>query len=279
MTANNASASYTDHLGIQSTDAKCAIITGDPHRVSIISSMFDTPHKISDKRGFMCYMAYHNGVPILVVGVGIGAPSTAIAVEELIELGIGLIVRIGTCGALQANIAAGDLVIPTGCVREDGTTVQYVERAFPAVPDHIVIERLTSAANTRGIPVHVGITHCKDAYYLEYAGKQLDPDKTGSQWERWRRAGVLVTEMETSALFVLASLRRIRAGAIFVNIGKATPPDAFNRSLENAVLIAGDVISTLACNESVANMPGEISASMSYLHGTSRTWSANNQHG
>jgi uridine phosphorylase len=186
-----------------------------------------------------------NRTPLLILSAGIGAPSTAIVVEELVELGVTTIVRIGTCGALQHEIRAGDIIISTGCVREEGTTGQYVDYMFPAIPDHVVLHELTTSGTRQKTSLHIGITHCKDAYYLERSGKQLNPEKARLRWEEWRRAGVLVSEMETSVLFVLGSLRRIRTGAVFVNVGKITDSQLFENSLRSAVEIVKTAFSAL----------------------------------
>jgi len=186
-----------------------------------------------------------NNDTVLIVSSGIGAPSTAIVVEELIELGVTTIVRIGTCGALQPEIKVGDLVISSACVREEGTTIQYVDSVFPAIPDHVVLHELIASTASRAKRFHVGITHCKDAYYLEKPAKQLNPERAGQRWEQWRRAGVLVTEMESSALFVLGSLRQIRTGSLLINVGKITDPTLFNESLETAIEIVRTVFLAL----------------------------------
>ena len=254
-----------DHLGIASTSSRVAIITGNRDRVPTISGYFEAYRELSDVRGFLCYEAYLNKIPLLVVAGGVGAPSTAIVAEELIDLGITAIIRIGTCGALQTIIEVGDLVIPTGCVREEGTSLQYIDSAFPAIPDQLVLNELIVGASRQHTRYHVGITHCKDAYYSERPGKQLDPEKTGQQWELWRKAGVLATEMETSTLFILGSLRGIRTGALFINVGKITDPTLFNRSLANAVRITQEVVTTLV--EKNLLIPGTLHSEddLSYL--------------
>lgn len=234
-----------DHLGLELTESRFAIITGNPERVPLISSHFQNSRELSHDRNFLCHEGSLNKDAVLIVSSGIGAPSTAIVVEELIELGVTTIVRIGTCGALQPEIKVGDLVISSACVREEGTTVQYVDSIFPAIPDQLVLHELIASAASTSKRFHVGITHCKDAYYLEKRGKQLNPEGAGQRWEQWRRAGVLVTEMESSALFVIGSLRHIRTGSLLINVGKITDPILFNQSLETAIEIVKTVFLAL----------------------------------
>lgn len=224
-----------DHLGVRHTSARLAIITGNPDRVPLISARFTDARQVAASRGFLCHEALSEDSPMLILASGIGAPSTAIVVEELVDLGVTTIVRLGTCGGLRPDVKVGDLVIPSGCVREEGTTRQYVPIPFPAVPDYQMLDALARSAARLGLRFHVGITHCKDAYYSELPDRQLVPERSRERWTLWRSAGVLATEMEASALFVLGSLRRIRTGAIFVNVGKVTPRTTFDASLNAAV--------------------------------------------
>lgn len=234
-----------NHLTLTLTESRFAIITGNPERVPVISSHFKNSREVSRDRNFLCHEVSLNEVSVLIVSSGIGAPSTAIVVEELIELGVTTIVRIGTCGALQPEIKVGDLVIPSACVREEGTTHQYVDSIFPAIPDQVVLRELIDSAANTSKRFHVGIAHCKDAYYLEKPAKQLIKERAGQRWEQWRRAGVLVTEMESSALFVLGSLRQIRTGSLLINVGKITDPTLFSQSLTTAIEIVGETFLAL----------------------------------
>ena len=253
------------HLGIESSNIKCAIITGDPERVFKIASLLTNSQKITNSRGYLCYKGSIDEIPIYIVGSGIGGPSVAIAVEELIEIGVQVIIRIGTCGALQRNIKVGDLIIPTGCVREEGTTAQYIEQIFPAVPDFELLKHLVENAKKIHERIHIGITHCKDAYYSEIPGKQLLPEKTGLRWKVWQQAGVLATEMESSTLFVLGSLRKIRTGSVFINVGKVTDKDIFQQSLTNAFAIISATITSLVNECGFKQNHKEISDNSSYL--------------
>lgn len=256
-----------DHLALSSTESRLAIIAGDPERVPIISSYFEQSHQVSTSRNFLCHQGSLKQSPVLVVSSGIGAPSTAIVVEELIDLGVTTIVRLGTCGALQPKVKVGDLVISSGCVRDEGTSRQYIESIFPAIPDYALLHELITGAAGKSIPCHVGITHCKDAYYLERPAKQLDPARVAQRWEQWRQAGVLVTEMESSALFVLGSLRRIRTGALLINVGKVTDPELFRTALESAIEIIKTAFSALIDKDLIETKISRRADDESYLTG------------
>ena len=222
-----------EHLGLARNVAEVAILTGDPRRVPLIGEYFGAIH-VTDRRGFVCHVASDWHRPVAIVATGIGGPATAIVAEELIELGVRCLIRIGTCGALQSQIYPDDLIVSTGSVREEGTSRAYVDVSYPAVPHLELTGELLRAARTGYARVHAGITHCMDAYYSEIAGKNLDPEAGARRWSAWRSAGVLATEMEAAALFVIASLRAIPAAAIFVNVG-AQPSANFAVALASAV--------------------------------------------
>lgn len=244
-----------DHLGISTTEARAAIITGNPERVPLIASSLQDSRFLTEQRGFVCYEGLWESNPLLVVSTGIGAPSTAIVVEELIELGVQAIIRIGTCGALQSFIQPGDIIISTGCVRDEGTTAQYIDPIFPAVPDHVTLSELLRAASQQGHTYHVGITHSKDSYYMERRHKQVDPEGVHRRWVRWKSAGVLVTEMEASALFVLGSLRAIRTGAVLISVGR--DPIVSDQALQAAAVITLQSLSQLLTQTPLATLPAQ----------------------
>ncbi len=242
-----------DHLDISSTQSRIALITGDPARVPIMAEYFDEPRRITDTRGFVCFEARCGESPVLLVATGIGAPSTAIVVEELVELGVTCIVRLGTCGALQPHVKPHELIVSTASVRDEGTTCAYIDPGYPAVADHVLLTELLAAAERRGISTHVGVTHSKDAYYSERREKQVDAVGQARRWETWRRAGVLATEMETAALFVLGSLRSIRAGAVLISVGPRRDAKAFRTALERALHCIQDAVRSLVAQELIAD--------------------------
>lgn len=231
-----------DHVGITATRARYAILTGDPDRARLLADLFGSGQEIATRRGFVIYEAAIGNSSLLVVASGIGAPSTAIAVEELAQLGVHTLVRVGTCGAIQRAIGPLEIVVSTGSIRDEGTTRQYVDLSFPAVPDLELTAGLVSALRQQGVRIHVGITHTKDAYYSERADKQLLPRIAAQRWQWLRAAGVLATEMEASALFVLGTLRALRTAAILVSVGPATQPPEIADILPSIVLALTETI-------------------------------------
>jgi len=184
--------------------AEYVLLPGDPKRVERIASFFDEAKKVADYRGFITYTGKVDGVGITACATGIGCPSTAIVVEELTRLGAKTLIRVGTTGALQLNIDVGDIVIATGAVRSDGTSRAYIPIEYPAVADFDVVSALLTASKGSSIRVHRGIVQSSDAFY---AGSNDDS-------ARLVEGNVLSVEMESSTLFTLASIKRIRAGTI-----------------------------------------------------------------
>jgi len=126
---------------------------------------------------------------------------------------------VGTAGALQREVGLGDLVIPTGAIREEGTTRQYIPLSYPAVPDLDVTIALREGAKKLGYKSHTGICHCKDAFYIEGELEIPIKEENDLLWKAWYRSNVMATSMEDAALFVISSIRKVRAGEVLAIIG------------------------------------------------------------
>lgn len=228
-----------------------AFLAGDPGRIPLIAKSFESAREVSAHRGFVCHNGFLENVRVCAVASGIGCPSTAIVVEELAALGVRNFIRVGTCGSLQGAVASGDLVISTGAIRCDGTGAAYVPIEYPAVPDFAVLSALISAGTAAGARCHVGVTHCKDAFYSEIAENCADVSGTQAGWMTWQRANALATEMEASALFIVAGLRRCRAGAVFTVVGSVETGDliADSAGIPSAIGVAIAAMRSLILSE------------------------------
>jgi len=230
--------------------APYVLCPGDPERARWISTFFDEGREVARSREYATFTGTVQGVPITVISHGIGAPGAAMAFEELINLGAHTLIRVGTCGYLQDDIQPGDLVIATGAVRDDGLTKELVPPQYPAIAHCDVVRALKEAAEEKGSRHHVGLYRTGDAFY------SVDGDKA---FNLWKKAGVKIFEMEASALFVIASLRGVRAGAIVAVDGPAGSVDAishtifdresFKKSIETEIHIAIQAIVKLAKND------------------------------
>lgn len=141
------------------------ILPGDPGRVETIAAFLDHPVKMASHREYVTYTGALDGVKVSVTSTGIGGPSAAIAVEELIAAGADTFIRIGTAGMIQDYFNLNDCIIATGAVRDEGTTRQYIPLAYPAVAHYQVVAALQYAAEKCGKVSHIGIVQSKDAFY------------------------------------------------------------------------------------------------------------------
>jgi uridine phosphorylase len=184
--------------------AKYVFLPGDPNRVKRIASFFDKAEKVADYRGYVTYTGETEGVKMSASSTGIGCPTAAIVVEELMKIGANTFIRVGTTGSLQPQLDSGDIVVATGAVRDEGTSKNFIPVEYPAVPNLDLTLALLNAAKDKKRKVHPGIVMSTDVFY---GGNEEDLRKYG-------KAGVLSIEMESSIIFTLSTLRGMRAGAI-----------------------------------------------------------------
>jgi len=196
---------------------KYVIMPGDPKRCVKIAQYFDDPVLIADNREYITYTGTLDGVKVSVTSTGIGGPSAAIAMEELVRCGADTFLRIGTCGGMQTEVKSGDIVIATGAIRMEGTSREYAPIEFPAVPDLAVANALAEAAKKLDCPHHVGVVQCKDSFYGQHEPETKPVSyELMNKWEAWKRLGCLASEMESAALFTVASYLHVRAGSCFL---------------------------------------------------------------
>lgn len=186
--------------------APIVLLPGDPDRATLIAErFFERPTRYNEYRHLFGYTGTFEGVPVSVQTTGMGCPSLAIVVEELVRLGARTLVRVGTCGAVAPSVAPGDLVVATSSVANDGTTRQYLSgTAYSPSADFELTRALAAAAGATSRRTHVGLIQTDDAFYAE------TPDDVPALAAR----GVLAVEMEASALFTLGALRGVRAGCM-----------------------------------------------------------------
>lgn len=190
-------------------------VPGDPGRVPLIAQFLDNAEKVARNREYVTYTGYLDGIMVSVCSTGIGAPSAAIAIEELAALGSDTFIRVGKSGGLQPYLPPGSLVVATGAVRDDGTSRYYMPLEYPAVATLEVVNALIAAARKLDMPYHYGIIQSKDAFYTEIRPETFPmAEELISRWKTYQRAGVLVSEMEAATLFTVAGCRQLRAGCL-----------------------------------------------------------------
>src|SRR6267378_286438 len=203
------------HIGLGAGDVgEYVLVPGDPGRTPMIAKYLEGAREIAFSREYRTFTGKLDGVPVSTVSTGMGGPSVAIAVEELSELGVHTFLRVGTCGAAQPEIKVGDLVIAYAAVRSEGTPNGYVPPEYPAVASLEMINALVEAAKASGAPYHVGVIRSVDALYSDLMPDSMPRPHLRDELEMWSRAGVLSNDMETSTLFVVSRLRKLRAGTI-----------------------------------------------------------------
>lgn len=206
------------HIQVGTGDVgRYVILPGDPKRCKNIAGYFESPRLIADSREFVTYTGYLDGEKVSVTSTGIGGPSAAIAMEELVKAGADTFLRIGTCGGMQEGVLSGDIVIANGAVRMEGTSREYAPIEFPAVPDFYVTSALIQAAEKIKQRYHVGVVQCKDSFYGQHSPEEKPVSfELLSKWEAWKRMGCLASEMESAALFIVAGSLGVRAGSCFL---------------------------------------------------------------
>ena len=204
------------HLGPEDGVGRYCILPGDPGRCEAIARLLDDPVHLGMNREYNCWQGRLLGETVTVVSTGIGGPSTAIAVEELAQLGADTFLRCGTCGGIREDVQSGDLIVATGAVRMDGTSKEYAPVDYPAVPDFDVTCALMDAARQEGRHALAGVVQSKDSFYGQHSPQTM-PVSTEllNKWEAWKRLGVLGSEMEAATLFVVGAARDLRTGACF----------------------------------------------------------------
>ncbi len=208
------------HIALGKGDVgKYVLLPGDPGRTEKIAKHFKNAKEMAFNREFRTFTGEVDGIKISTTSTGIGCPSTAICVEELIKCGADTFIRVGTAGSLQKSVGLGDVVISQAAVREEGTTRQYIPLSYPAVADFEVTSALVEAAKKLGVKYHTGIVHCKDAFYTEGVNDLPLEQYNKQMWEAWYRGNVLATSMESAALFVISSIKKVFAGEILAIIG------------------------------------------------------------
>ncbi len=201
---------------VQGDVGRYCILPGDPGRCEAIAAYFDEPVHIGMNREFNIYTGKLLGEKVTVCSTGVGGPSASIAMEELHNIGADTFIRVGTCGGIAMDVQPGDVVVATGAIRFEHTSLEYAPLEFPAVADFDITAALKEAGEALGYRIHTGVVQCKDAFYGQHA-----PEKSPvyyellQKWESWKRLGVKASEMESAALFVVAAALGVRCGSCF----------------------------------------------------------------
>lgn len=197
------------HMGVTDGDVNpFVILCGNPERVERIQEYLDEAAPVGKKRGYIVYSGSYQGAPVTVASSGLGCPSVAVAVEELAAVGGKTFIRAGSCASIHPESRIGHAIIATAAVRDEGTSGYYAPDIYPAVADHGVVQALRETAKEHEIPYHVGMVRSTDSFYQGERKKEII--------DRWRKHSILAFDMESSALFTVASHLSCRSGSILV---------------------------------------------------------------
>lgn len=206
------------HIGVAQKDVgEYVFLTGDPGRVESIASRLENSCQVGAHREYITWTGWLDKTRVSVMSTGIGGPSMAIGIEELVRCGAHTFLRLGSCGGMKLSVRGGDLCIANGAIRAEGTSREYAPVEFPAVPDFTVLEAQVNSARKLGITHHVGVVHCKDSFYGQHeplkspVGKRLEEN-----WQSYCALDTICSEMESSTLFIVSQALHVRAGAMFI---------------------------------------------------------------
>ena len=217
--------------------AEACLLPGDPLRAEYIAETFleDVVQRNSE-RGMLGYTGTFQGKPVSVQSSGMGCPSAAIVIEELVQLGVKKLMRVGTCGGLQPDLSMGDLIVALSATPADSTATHYVggEPHAPTADFGLVHEAVHQARHL-GRDVRVGPIVSSDIFY------QPDEGLAG----RWSDRGILAVEMEAAILFTLGALRKIQAGCMLI-VSDVVVEGEFVRITDEEMRSAVDQMTELA---------------------------------
>jgi len=227
------------HIRMKEGDVgRYVFLPGDPFRTDLIARFLDDAKLVAHNREHKTWTGYLDGVKVSVTSTGMGCPSAAICIEELIKIGADTFIRIGTAGRVAPESYDENLdgIICTAAVRDEGTTVHYIPIEYPAVADRHVVDALARAAKARGLNYLEGITQSKDSFYGQHEPDNMPAAaRLHERWNAWIKGNVLCSEMESSALFVISSIRKVRAAAI-MNF----------KNMDDTIRVACDAVRLLA---------------------------------
>jgi uridine phosphorylase len=238
------------HIQLKKGDVgRYVFLPGDPGRCEAIANHFDNPQLIAYNREYKTYTGTLLGEKVSVTSTGIGCPSASIAVEELAMIGADTFIRVGTSGGMQPEINPGDLGIITGAIRDEGTTLHYMPPEFPAVANIDVVEALREAAVKLGNPYVLGISQSKDSFYGQHQPERMPvSEHLLERWKAWKMGGAICSEMEASAIFIISSILRKRAGGIMLiaaNQERNDPNAPIVRTLDNLIATSIEAVKIL----------------------------------
>jgi purine-nucleoside phosphorylase len=231
----------TPHISARKGDfAPSILLPGDPLRARHIAENFlEDVTQVNEVRNMLGYTGSYQGVPISVMGTGMGIPSASIYATELItEYEVERLIRVGSCGGVLSSVELRDVILAIGACTDSGVNrVRYGGYDFAATADFALLRAAAVAAADRGIEVKVGNVHSADLFY--------NPDPEA--FDRMEAMGVLAVEMEAAGLYGVAAEKGGRALTIatvsdHVRTGASTTSEEREQTFNDMVVIALEAV-------------------------------------
>ena len=231
------------HIRLSKRDVgRVAFLPGDPGRVPKIAERFSGARDLGSHREYRAYGGRIGSEKVVAVSTGIGGPAAAIAIEELARLGVEVMIRVGTCGAISPGVKVGSVIIADAAVRMDGASAQYVPPEYPAAATPGVVTALSESAAALRKRAAVGITASTDAFYVGQGRRSFGgflPHRSTHLVEDLRAARVLCFEMEAATLFTLGRVFGLKTGAVFAVVAnRATDSFKLEAGVDDAIDVA-----------------------------------------
>jgi DeoD family purine-nucleoside phosphorylase len=202
------------HLKCEKEDiAEYVMLVGNPQRAEKVSLLLENVKLVNEYRHLFVFTGEYKDKRITVATTGMGAPSTAIVLEELVMLGSKVFIRVGSAGGIDPKLGVGDIVVASGSIRDDGTTSNYLRLSFPAVPDYEVLKTIIETGKEFKKDISYGVVISEDAFYIPYSNEEM---------QIFVNSGVKAIEMESGAVFIISQYRGVKAGALFALDGNVT---------------------------------------------------------
>ena len=238
------------HIRLSRKDVgRVAFLPGDPGRVPKIAERFQDARDLGAHREYRAFGGRVGSEKVVAVSTGIGGPAAAIAIEELARLGVEVMIRVGTCGAIVPDLRVGSVIIADAAVRMDGASAQYVPLGYPAAATPGVVLSLAEAARSLKKRAAVGITASTDAFYVGQGRRSFGgfmPSDKAHLVEDMRAAKVLCFEMEAATLFTLGRVFGVKTGAILAVVAnRATDSMKLEAGVDDAIDVAVEAVRRL----------------------------------
>lgn len=218
------------------------ILVEGPEQARTLAQRLENARQVAYYREYLTFTGTLEGTNVSVSSVGVGGPSVAIGIEELVECGAKTILKVGGCDSVCGKVHRGDLIIPNAAVRMEGVSLQYTLVEYPAVPDMDVVRAIEEAAVQSGHKFHIGVditraNHCILADFA--AGKVSEPLM---RWKSYVDAKALSSELDAAVAFIVCECLKVRCGAIMVSASdQGKPVETIEADTEELMPRAYDV--------------------------------------